>query len=133
MRGVQSFPPQQGADLARRPGHIGLGQDPQLVPDGELASPRTLESLWHLGVRHHRDRHGRRVSGFEGTVLRQHGFRAFSTLVTNYSIVGVSASIDREGGGNNWKGRISTQHSSCDSTGATLFPCTAYGDNGTAV
>jgi hypothetical protein len=97
MRGVQPFPPQEGADFARRPGRIGLGQDPQLVPDGELPPPCALKLLRHLGVRHHRDRPGRRVAGFEGIVLRHQGLRAFSTLVTNYSIGGVSASIDREG------------------------------------
>jgi len=51
MRRVQPFPTQQSTDLARRPGRIGLTQDPQLVPDRELPPSRSLQSLRHLGVR----------------------------------------------------------------------------------
>src|SRR4051794_27806759 len=99
MRRIQPFPTQQGTDLSRRPGRIGLTQDPQLVPDRELPSTGTLQPLRHLGVRSTRaGRHTRQIFAVDGAVLRRHGLSSFSTLITHYFVSRVSPTIGREGG-----------------------------------
>ena len=81
VRRIQPFPTQQGTDLARRPGRIGLAQDPQLVPHRELPPTRTLQPLGYFGVRStHLARRSSHFLPVDGAVLRRHGLSSFSTL-----------------------------------------------------
>ena len=83
MGRIQPLSPQEGAQLAVRPGRIGLGQHAQLVAHRKLPSTGSLHPLRNFRVRDHRAHYRREISRFSYPILGHHALSAFSAFVTN--------------------------------------------------